>query len=163
SSEVPLELREGERTQNRPTTDRAQQDPIELRSAPDLLSRHQRQQCPVGARGNEKSCRAQQRGAQVQVIGGVPQAGPDRADDLLGWKTLTVSGWRLPPNECTDNSKMPDSIQPERRRNSREADNDARQGRADRAADIDSHAVEGDSVRKVFARHELWHDGLPRR
>ena len=69
---------------------------------------------------------------------------------------------RAPPHQDSDDAQRAQRIEPERRRQSQHADDDAGERRPDGAADVDADAVERDRRLQVLVRHQGGHDGLPR-
>ena len=93
----------------------------------------------------------------------IAYAGLQRAHKTLGWQATLARLWCAPPQQSSDRSKIAAGVHPEWRGDSPRDGDDPTQGRADRAADIDTHAVCGHRLRQVLPGNQLGHDRLPRR
>ena len=78
-AEAALQLRQREGGRHGAGPDRAEQKPVETRTAGDLVARQERQQGPERAGKEGISGGADQGGAQMRVVAGVAQPGPDGA------------------------------------------------------------------------------------
>ena len=87
--------RENERAADGTGTDCTQKDAVERRTAEHLVTRHQRQQGPIGAGEHKEPRGADQGRAQVRIVTRMTQASVDRAAETLGGKA-----WTAPCGRC---------------------------------------------------------------
>ena len=121
----------------------------------------QRQQAPICSSERIDRHRPRQRRPQQAIVGGMPEAGPERAAEPLRGKRRGLSRRRAPPGQRRDHPQIGGDENPERRDQAEFDDEQAAERRTNRAAQIVADAVRCDRPGDLGLRHQERQDRQP--
>ena len=143
-------------------TDAGEQQPVDLRTPPQLLPHDQGKQRPGRTREHEERAATDEYHLQRLGVHDEAHADANRAHKALGGQRALVV-LAPPPQQHRENADVGDRIEQENKPRTDRRNQNARDGRSNRARCVNGNAVERDGRRHLVGRDELGYDRRPRR